>query len=408
MKSYFLFLFLLSAGIIYGQDNFKRGYIITHENDTISGWIDFRTDAQNMSVCKFKTEESGKDRSYLPGEIFGYRFDREGKFYVSRNVPINDMQRTVFLEYLVQGIKNLYYYIDTSTIENQYYYFFEDDAGNMVPVTKKPDEYINNKIQEDVRYVGMIKYLFQDQETILKKADKLKFDQKSMIHITKEYHDQVCTTGEECIVFETKEDKEYYQFKFFGSGGILLYNVQNEYFNIVISPVIGGGVNMFVPRFSKELSLQVDLAFSKIHGTRTYNNKNNPKSHKWAPLPNPLTGEYVWYIRYLTQREVNAFLIPLHIGFKYSYGNRKIHPVVAGGLSLNFAFGENYTDKYNNIGTKWVSAVNQEFNLIRTVGYWGAIGAEYDLNDKYSIFINSECIVSEKVFLPQFKLGVTF
>ena len=412
MKNYLLFLLLLFAGAIYGQDNFKRGYIITHKNDTISGWIDFRTDAQNMSVCKFKTEESGKARSYLPGEIFGYRFDREGKFYVSRDITINDLQRNVFLEYLVQGIRNLYYYIDTSTsmMGNQYYYFFEDEAGNMIPVTKKPDEYINNKVQEDVRYVGMIKYLFQNQETILKKADKLRFNQKSMIHITKEYHDQVCTTGEECIVFETKEDKEYFQFKFFGYGGFLLYNGQKKTFNTIISPVIGGGLNIFVPRFTKKLRFQADLALSQIHSTRTFD-KNNPKYQKWVYSPIPSPEGYVYYLQYLSRKEINAFFVPLHIGFECSFGNRKVHPVVAGGGVLNFTFGESYRNKYtgtDRTGKRWNSTVNQEFNFIQTRGYWGSIGVESALKDKYSIFIHAEGLVSEEVFLPQLKVGVIF
>ena len=63
MKTTAFTLILMLIGIlaVQAQDNYKLGYIITNENDTINGWIDYRTDAQNGEVCKFKTTENGKE-----------------------------------------------------------------------------------------------------------------------------------------------------------------------------------------------------------------------------------------------------------------------------------------------------------------------------------------------------------
>lgn len=382
MRNLLLFFLVLFIGKIYGQDNFKRGYIITNEKDSVSGWIDFRTDAQNMRACKFKTDETEKVITYLPGEIISYRFYQEGKLYVSREITINDQSRVVFLEYLLQGIMNLYYYIDTSISGlNITYYFFEDETGKMTPVTKKPDGFIQDdqgdiRNHEDFRYIGTMRYLFKDQESISKKVDKLKFNQKSMISVAKEYHDLVCTTGEECIVFETKEDKKYNLFKFSVYGGVQLYYEKS--FDAVTSPVIGGRLNVSVPRLDKNLSFQADIAISKIqgHGTSAFSG---------------------W--------EVNSVFVPLQLGAKYSFGKYKIRPTIDGGLSYLSSFGKNY--KFYIPGQKF--PIYQELSSYQMdFGLFGSLGLEYILNNKYSMFINAGGTTSQSINLLQFKLGFTF
>jgi len=43
----FLLLFLLSLTTTFAQVNPQRGYVITNQNDTISGTIDYLSDAKN-------------------------------------------------------------------------------------------------------------------------------------------------------------------------------------------------------------------------------------------------------------------------------------------------------------------------------------------------------------------------
>ena len=405
-KAVLTFLWLLSGILaVQAQGNFKLGYIITKENDTINGWIDFRTDAQNMSVCKFKTDETGKAITYLPGEIYGYRFDLEGKFYVSREITINDTQRTVFLEYLLQGIMNLYYYIDILTSgQEMAYYFFENEAGIMTPVTKKPDQYITDDTRrghtlkhEDFRYTGLIKALFTDQEPISKKADKLKFNPQAMIQVAKEYHALVCTTGEECIVFETKEDKAYYQLKYAVYGGVHL--LSEEYPGTIIAPAIGVGLNVSIPRFSKQLSFQADLSFSNIHKTADYDTSNSPYYYIWVD-----TIRVTIYESYLSYTELTNIFIPLQIGLKYSLGNGKIRPTIGGGFRLAASFGKKYKYKYNI-----TPLINSEYNsVIMEMGVFGSLGIEYILNNKHSIFLSAGHVVYAPTSSSQFILGFTF
>ena len=57
MKKEIVFFLLLLAMMpiqLVAQVNPQKGYIITNENDTIDGTIDYLTDAQNVKACLFQ------------------------------------------------------------------------------------------------------------------------------------------------------------------------------------------------------------------------------------------------------------------------------------------------------------------------------------------------------------------
>ena len=293
-------LFVVSQ--IYGR-NFRPGFIITNEQDTINGWIDFRTDARNMAVCNFKACESCEVTTFLPGEIFGYRFYEEGKFYVSREIEIRGEPRTVFLEFLVQGMMNLFYYVDTSSEFGEVmYFFFEDQNGRMISVTRRPNEFIRDesghlRVHEDWRYRGMIRYLFKEEETVSQQADRLRFDRQSMINIVRKFHDLTSPIDKEYIVFENP-NKDFRNFQFSIYGGALIFP------NIISAPMIGGRMNISVPRLNRNLSFQADLGVSR------------------AARENDV-----------------VFILPLQAGLKYALGRESnMRPTVGFGFALPFAY----------------------------------------------------------------------
>ena len=78
-----ILFFVLLVSHSFSQSNYKDGYIITLDQDTITGLVDFRTDQTNARLCRFKRTEHAAEEIYHPGEIAGYRFIREGKYYVT-------------------------------------------------------------------------------------------------------------------------------------------------------------------------------------------------------------------------------------------------------------------------------------------------------------------------------------
>ena len=84
-KAILSILCAISATMAMAQANPKSGYIITNNGDTIRGIIDFRTNERLSTQCDFWANGETEGKNYKPGEIEGFRFDDNGKYFVTRD-----------------------------------------------------------------------------------------------------------------------------------------------------------------------------------------------------------------------------------------------------------------------------------------------------------------------------------
>jgi hypothetical protein len=96
-KGLVFWVWLISTGFLYAQNDFNPGYVITIKGDTLFGKIDYRGDLYMKSICRFMTAENTINE-YTPHDILAYRFI-DSKYYISREVD----GKSVFLEYLIKG-----------------------------------------------------------------------------------------------------------------------------------------------------------------------------------------------------------------------------------------------------------------------------------------------------------------
>lgn len=397
-RNLLLIILLFSFTILFGQSNYKKGYIITNENDTVYGLIDFRTDRVNHQQCKFKTSSKATEQLFHPGDIWGYRFINEGKYYISHEIEIEESRKTVFLEFMVQGMMNLYSYIDSK----QQYFFFEDQDGSMQMITKKPNVIDDNKVIVDNRYRGALSYMFKDYNTLIDASQKAEFNQKTMIELTKQYHDITCTTGEECIVFENKNpdndgikiDISAYigaqQFTYLFKD----YENNNYYKSKSFAPAIGAQFGLYNPRWSKSFSLQLDVSFSRFK-------KDGPIDLSKMSYISSQTISYKGY----------AF--SGKVGFRYIYPKYKLKPFVDVGFSSIFLIGESCTLSYiySSNSTNDLDYKLKSF----AYGYYASLGLAYNLRKAQSIFVQfsyEDHLRADNdpdgLQIPQIKIGYTF
>ncbi|MBQ3772429.1 MAG: hypothetical protein II834_10920, partial [Bacteroidaceae bacterium] len=115
MKKIILFaLFAVSATMAMAQVNPKSGVIITNSGDTIRGTIDFRTNEKLSKECEFWAEGKTEGKTYKPGDIEGFRFDDNGKYFVTRKLNVDGKPRLYFAEFMVKGMMNLYCVVESS------------------------------------------------------------------------------------------------------------------------------------------------------------------------------------------------------------------------------------------------------------------------------------------------------
>jgi hypothetical protein len=320
-----IFIFLAFTTFVSAQSNFIEGYLIMNENDTLSGWINFKSDQENMHQCEFKTAEDALLKIYKPGEIFGYRLTEAGKFYISQTIELEGISRTVFLEFLIQGMMNLYFYKDGDNS----YYFFKDENGDIYPLTQKKEEIIGNKwVKVDTRYKGRLFLIFQENQKMRKNINAANFDKVSMIKLTKEFHELTCTDGSPCIEFENDYKKKFAEIKYSVYAAMTRVNYIVDYIlpkdknNLTeFFPGIGVQMDISNPRFSKNLSVLFDVSFSDFH---LKNNSSDPA--------------IIQHIKYYQTYSIDAFMMLTgDVGLRYTYYNKgKLYPFVEAGFHTTY------------------------------------------------------------------------
>ncbi len=397
--STFILLFILAI-TVNAQSNYTKGYIITNENDTIKGLIDFRTDKINCSSCKFKLSENAEEQIYTPEDLIAYRLIKEGKYYVSRTIKIDNEQQKVFLEYLVQGIKDLFYYPQKDDC-----YYIEDENGKMIAITKEPDKIVDNKYITDNKYKGILYYIFRNSKSVSKKINKTYFDRRDMINLTKKYHTEMCAPGEECIVFANDYKKSFLEYDFSIYGGIQLTeftfedNVLTDHFKSAksIQPVIGCQINISSPRLLKTLSTQIDISISKMEGCVDY-------------ISN--AGENAIYEKY----KFKSLMTNGSVGLKYALSSiNKIRPTIEAGVNYALLFNSSNSLYQEDRGISYFThnKIDNYYSIPKCYyGFNGGVGFDYQLSNNHSVFcrVHFSHIYTYEANINniQLKLGFTF
>ncbi len=210
MRSIIILHILLSISLVCkSQSDFKSGYVITLDNDTLYGFIDYRGSDFNARKCVFKSAMDSLKAEYSPREIKSYRL-LDDKLYVSREVITDSLPRIVFLEQLVDGRADLYFlppkifFIETEErgmhrLENTET-IVEAKDGTAVFLQDQLIEDTKKYFKEGNEYLGILKIYLQDQFQLMDDIDRVEFDQADLIDITTKYHELACP-DEECIVY---------------------------------------------------------------------------------------------------------------------------------------------------------------------------------------------------------------
>jgi hypothetical protein len=182
---------------LLSNDNFKKGYLITLNGDTIHGFLLAQNGINSYRNAIFKISLDGKEEEYSPEEIEGYRFI-DGKYFVSikLNTGPNKELKSVFMEYLIKGIISIYFYVDS---QGDHYYIEKEPYG--LRELSEPIK-INNegKISTSL-YKGKLKSLMADCPEMDKDINSSQLNNSSLVSIAKKYHNYVCY-NDSCIIYE--------------------------------------------------------------------------------------------------------------------------------------------------------------------------------------------------------------
>lgn len=333
MKTYIsIVLMAFITTLAIAQNNPRTGFIITNNGDTIRGNIDFRTDEKMSKQCIFQENGKTEFTTYTPGTIEAFKFDNNGKYFVTRRLNVTGSPELYFAEYIVHGKMNLYCVENNS---NQYY-FFEREDGEMAILTNKSvdqtsalatQEARDNRKEQQAQY-GKVRLLLQDSWAAAKQLDGKNMSVGKFIDVVRTYHNDVCTDGSSCIVYEYDEKantKTKCHFKAFAGyayyptdkGDYHHYTEENYPGNTF---EIGVGIELEMDRLIKYFSTEIGIAF----------NSKYKSSHE------------IFDLNYIGAPILSTYekkIFTLSAGGVKRFGNGKIQPLIRGGFSIIVNYG---------------------------------------------------------------------
>lgn len=146
--------FLFFSVTVLAQD-FRPGFIIKLNGDSIPGFIDNRSDKSKTLICHFKPSKKSRVVKYKPTEIKSFGFI-DDKYYSSAILSIKGKKKSVFIEVLVKGKASLYRYLDV--------FYFEKDS--MVFLPKSESQIVSVKdvtySRPTTKYIGLLNIFLAD------------------------------------------------------------------------------------------------------------------------------------------------------------------------------------------------------------------------------------------------------
>lgn len=278
-----LVIICISPYIAFCQYDWKDGYVIKTNNDTISGQINITSSSGMGEQCTFRSNSNGQSTTFLPKDIKGYCI-KDVAFFVSKKI---DDTQTVFLEYLVNGKLDLFYIRQN---HNDRYFIETDTLPLKELIYKEGIRNVNgvNYQYETKTHLGLLAFYTKDAPELYSRIGRIKPDFKALKRITVDYHNIVCK-GESCITYRNREPYTKLAIgPHFGQSSQSYYNgitlINDNYF------AYGLYIRAWSPRMSNNLYLRTGAIFSQFDN---YNYSIEVPTRKKIIAKIPLQIEYV-------------------------------------------------------------------------------------------------------------------
>ncbi|MEQ8238363.1 MAG: hypothetical protein RIA69_04080 [Cyclobacteriaceae bacterium] len=346
------------TSMAFGQKDFRKGYVIENSTDTLRGYIDLRSNLDNSQECVFKASEEGEIIVYSPKEIQSYRLGNE-KYYVSKEVTIGETHSTVFLEYLVDGISDLFYL----KLPREAFYFLEGEDGSLLRlsndtkiVTQREEGYFGDQVSysgKSNQYRRILMSTFRDSPETIEKIQNTAFTHEGLIKITKDYHENTCDW--DCTLFGRKRKNLIFVEPIvgvrFSSQGLREHKEKAR----DQSAILGVNFRMTPFRVHYLWTWSIGLNYTKNSFDAIYNHKLHNRfillKANYATIGLPLSLEYTLPLKgikpfFMTGIEpsyaLNVDYLVGNITFTENQRFRKVHLGAFAGAGLRRNIGSNY------------------------------------------------------------------
>jgi len=352
---------MLMAYAVVAQRNYVPGVIVTLQNDSLKGFIDFRNWYQSPNEITFKESLSNaNEQHFKPADINGFKVAEPEVEYVSRKLrvditkqDINSLNEKterivqdtpVFLMRMVTGPYNLYEYIDKFSRVHYVY-----DAAD-VPATELAyvQQYVerssgNSGIFTEEKYKEQLAALFADNAALAKKAQQVAYREANLKKLFLAYNN----------------------YKEPGAGSKEPVTVQKKKRLPVAYGIMGGMAFTSYP-----------FKGSTFIGLGDYEDSKGPIGGIWADIPLGRNGRNISFVPEILYKklETSGVLHGTYSGvivkfgftylqvntlFRYTYPTKTaIRPYVNIGIGNGFVVKTNENSMKRSPDREWEQAIN--------------------------------------------------
>jgi hypothetical protein len=383
MKKTLLLLIALTVPlIIFSQNDFRRGFIVTNQKDTVHGLVNYREGIKSYQSCDFKEAGKPNTLSYMPGGILGYGYAND-KYFESRNIETDSNNtKLVFLEVIVKGSVSLYKFQNT--------FFIEKENSGFYKLTNETEEKIVDGakyLKQSNKYLGILQMLLYDCTEISSKAGKSELNERSLTSLVVEYNK--CKNAP----FETyKMSKSWLKI----IPGIIV-GINDSKLGFTAKPSTNEHlIGKFERSFSPELGFSVDILSPRINERISFHAEALYFRSAYHFF-NITENNYTINRNYVT---INIQDLKIPVGFRYTFPERSFTPYFTFGVSntIHIKSGSVWIQEAETKNV--VYTVDRTYNVINTsdqqalkmkvneVGFWAGAGVMKSITSKISCFID--------------------
>lgn len=299
MRLIVIFVILLGSIDLFGQDNFKEGYIVKNSSDTVRGLLKDDTEEKLTIEVIFKSS-NGTPESYSPQNILSFGFDHGNLFRLVEYIDPSDnyLRKEHFAKLIFDGINDLYSFIRKDVL------FFvgqtDDDTTLLLfnDITTAAGQTIDRG-----NYQNQLFFIGRTCERMRSKAQNTRYSETALL----DYFvllDKCLSNGTAATVYYVKLETETQLYVF--AGGIPLGNK----YEIMVQAM----AKFTLPSQSRRTSLNTGLVYLRNFNTESYSD----------------------YFGSVKEYDQVTEIIEVPLLIQYEFLEKKIRPYVYGGLGLAY------------------------------------------------------------------------
>jgi hypothetical protein len=394
MKKLFSLLVVLTLPVLcFAQSDFRSGYIITLQGDTLKGEVNHKGDLKNALECTFRVNESAQNQNFKPGQLKGYGFTG-GKFYEAKTAtivnrvllvgnkfkeePVTGHDSVSFMQVLVKGKATLYYLRDATSANHYYFQMNDKPVQELVYLqASMVDPKGNRYWYKSKQFVGILKIAFKDCPAITEKIERTDFKSSSLQSLFKAYN--YCVEPTQKIVTQIKPKPVYT----FGAMAGLSFSALNIE---MIDHYLGAGNYESAPAFTAGISLDITMPVTNeklsFHNALFLTTRNYTANYNYQNT-DLYNSDYQVFLKFQYVR--------LETAIRYTAPTKGIKPFAQAGICNNYMLSSEETifstKHYLNYPGEDKREPDYLSPIIRKhqIGIIGGAGLKYALPNRHSV-----------------------